>query len=69
MSPNGTAKDKFPTPENLTGRRGFKPRLPGSCCIYLKRLFFNMLSNFLEQRRPAHAEEFRRFAMIAGKFV
>ena len=46
-----------------------KPRLPGSCCIYLKRLFFNMLSDFLEQRRSAHAEDFRRFAMIAGKFV
>ena len=69
MSPNGTAKERFPTPENLTGRRGLKPRLPRAYCIYLKRLFFNMLSDFLEQRRPAHAEEFRRFAMIAGKFV
>ena len=32
-----------------------------------KRLFFNVLSDFLDERRAAHAEQLRCFTMIARK--
>ena len=32
-----------------------------------KRLFFNMLPDFLDERRAAHAEQLRCFTMIARK--